>query len=123
MFQNRQPETGEIISRSDSMRLIFEKISKLQRANSTNVLICGETGTGKELIAKAIHKGSRKRKGPFISINCATIPKELAESSLFGHVQGAFTGASSHHKGYFELADKGTLFLDERSVTCLLTSR
>jgi transcriptional regulator with GAF, ATPase, and Fis domain len=78
-----------------------------------SVLIAGESGTGKELIARAIHFGGMKASGPFIPVNCSTIPGEIAESVLFGHVRGAFTGADTNRKGYFELADGGTLFLDE----------
>jgi len=78
-----------------------------------NVLILGESGTGKELFAQAIHEGSRRKNGPFVSVNCAAISHELAESLLFGHVKGAFTGANNDHIGFFEQAHKGTLFLDE----------
>ena len=81
------------------------------------MLICGESGTGQELIARAIHRaihrGSGCAYGPFVAVNCATIPAELAESVLFGHVKGAFTGALQNHPGYFELAHAGTLLLDE----------
>ncbi|NTV16981.1 MAG: sigma-54-dependent Fis family transcriptional regulator [Chlorobiaceae bacterium] len=78
-----------------------------------NVLINGESGTGKELFAQAIHNGSKRKEGPFVTINCAAISNDLAESLLFGHVKGSFTGASSDHIGYFEQADHGTIFLDE----------
>nr|WP_318656934.1 sigma-54 dependent transcriptional regulator [Chlorobium phaeovibrioides] len=78
-----------------------------------NVLILGESGTGKELFAEAIHRGSRRSSGPFVSVNCAAISSSLADSILFGHAKGSFTGAGSDHMGYFEQADQGTIFLDE----------
>ncbi|MCX7824446.1 MAG: sigma-54 dependent transcriptional regulator [Verrucomicrobiae bacterium] len=81
--------------------------------SSANVLICGETGTGKELVARAIHAESRRSSGPFVTLDCATLAPELAESELFGHEKGAFSGAVSQHRGRFERADHGTLFLDE----------
>jgi DNA-binding NtrC family response regulator len=101
------------IGKSKTIAGILDDVRKLQNVERTSVLIIGESGTGKELIARAIHFGGRRSKGPFIAVNCSTIPKDLAESAFFGHVRGAFTGATSSHKGYFELADGGTLFLDE----------
>ena len=82
-------------------------------ATDTTDLICGESGTGKELIAKGIHRASPRRRGPLISINCASLPDTLAESLLFGHQRGAFTGATTEHNGYIRSAHGGTLFLDE----------
>ena len=86
-------------------------IAMVSQTDST-ALILGETGTGKDIIAQAIHKCSKK-KGPFVTVNCAAIPSELLESELFGHEKGAFTGATQTRAGYFEVADGGTIFLDE----------
>jgi len=101
------------IGKSITIKLILDKIRQLQNTRKTSVLIIGESGTGKELIARAIHFGGERAKGPFIAINCSAIPGELVESTLFGHIRGAFTGADSNRKGYFEFASGGTLFLDE----------
>jgi len=101
------------IGQSPTMREILHQINLLQNANMTSVLIMGESGTGKELVARAIHAGSDRAERPFVTVNCATIPNELAESQLFGHLAGAFTGAQRDQTGYFEMADGGTLFLDE----------
>lgn len=100
------------VGQSRSLRKILEDVERLQ-ASAASVLIAGESGTGKELIARAFHVRSAKAEGPFLPVNCASIPRELAESLLFGHVKGAFTGADKDQTGYFELADGGTLFLDE----------
>lgn len=102
----------DIISCSASMDKIFDTISKVA-PTATTILITGETGTGKELIASAIHRNSPRRNSPFIKINCAAISENLIESELFGYERGAFTGAVSRKPGRFELAHKGTLFLDE----------
>ncbi|MCP4697835.1 MAG: sigma-54-dependent Fis family transcriptional regulator [Gammaproteobacteria bacterium] len=103
-----------IIGKSKPMNKIMTDISRLQKIDKTCVLILGECGTGKELAARAIHFGGvRAQKGSFVPVNCSAIPHELAESSFFGHVRGAFTGANSNHKGYFEQAHEGTLFFDE----------
>ncbi len=101
-----------ILGRSKSLLSVLDQAARVARTNST-VLIRGETGTGKELLAKAIHFNSPRREKGFVTINCGAIPKELLESELFGHVKGAFTGAVSHKKGKIESADGGTLFLDE----------
>ncbi len=103
-----------IIGKSHEMREIYRLIRSVAGANVT-VLIQGETGTGKELVARAIHYESQRSKNPFIVVNCAALPETLLESELFGHVRGAFTGAMSDRKGRFEVADGGTLFLDEVS--------
>jgi sigma-54 specific flagellar transcriptional regulator A len=101
-----------VIGKSRSMSTIFKLVGRVADSDST-VLINGETGTGKGLIAKAIHKTSYRKNKPFISINCGAIPENLLESELFGHVKGAFTGATSAKSGKFEVADGGTIFLDE----------
>jgi len=94
------------------MRSVFRKVEKVA-ATDVTVLIQGETGTGKELIAKELHSRSPRSEGPFVTINCGAIPENLLESELFGHVKGAFTGATATKPGKFQLADSGTLFLDE----------
>ncbi len=101
-----------IISKNPEMHRIFQLIRHIGGTKST-VLIEGETGTGKELIAKAVHYSGEDRTGPLVAINCAALPESLLESELFGHERGAFTSADSRRKGRFELADKGTIFLDE----------
>ena len=101
------------VGESPTVRRIFQEVHLLQSNLATSVLITGESGTGKELVARAIHFGSPRREGPFVPVNCAALPGELAESLLFGHMEGAFTGASDDQEGYFEMAHQGTLFLDE----------
>jgi len=101
-----------IIGNSKPMQRIFKLLEKAVKTNIT-VSVTGETGTGKEVIAKSIHYNSPRKKGPFIAVNMSAIPKELLESELFGYEKGAFTGANARKKGKFELADNGTLFLDE----------
>lgn len=103
---------SHIIGTSGPMRQVFEQITRVASANTT-VLIRGESGTGKELIAHAIHYSSTRAKKPFIKVSCAALPDSLIESELFGYEKGAFTGATARKKGRFELADGGTVFLDE----------
>ena len=116
MISRREEEQwgiASIVGKSRIIKQTLSKISQLSVAINTSVLIIGESGTGKELVARAIHYGSAKVSGPFVPVNCASIPGELAESLIFGHIRGAFTGANADQRGYFELADGGTLFLDE----------
>src|ERR671925_140122 len=101
-----------LIGESYAIQQLREQI-KMAAPTNGRVLIFGENGTGKELVARSIHALSRRRTGPFVEVNCAAIPEELIESELFGHVRGAFTGAVADRRGKFELADGGTLFLDE----------
>jgi len=101
-----------IVGESAAMKAVMELVEKVAQLDST-VLITGESGTGKELIARAIHLKSRRRGGPFVTVNCAAIPENLLESELFGHERGSFTGAFSQRIGKFELANKGTILLDE----------
>jgi DNA-binding NtrC family response regulator len=100
------------IGRSDVMENVFRLVERVAQARST-VLITGESGTGKELVAKAIHESSPRSEAPFVAVNCSNIPSELLESELFGHTKGAFTGAIAAKKGLFEVADTGSIFLDE----------
>ena len=102
----------EIVGSSRGVKQVIERIEKVAPANA-RVLILGENGTGKELVARAIHGLSPRAQGPFVEVNCAAIPGELIESELFGHMKGSFTGAFADREGKFELADGGTLFLDE----------
>src|SRR5208282_3178499 len=102
----------EIVGNSPTLRAVLTRVAKVAPTEST-ILIAGETGTGKELIARAIHKRSLRSSRPFVSVNCAAIPQSLIASELFGHEKGAFTGASQRRLGRFEMAEGGTLFLDE----------
>jgi DNA-binding NtrC family response regulator len=102
----------EMIGESQAMQAIRDMIDKVAMTNA-RVLITGENGTGKELVARQLHEGSNRSKGPFVEVNCAAIPSELIESNLFGHEKGSFTSAIKQRKGDFELASGGTLFLDE----------
>ena len=108
----KEQRFGEIIGSCDSMMKVFTKVQKVAPTD-VSVLITGETGTGKELIAREVHNRSPRAAGPFVVINCGAIPENLMESELFGHVRGAFTGAVATRQGKFQAADKGTLFLDE----------
>jgi formate hydrogenlyase transcriptional activator len=109
---------GEIIGQSKALRDVMEQVGKVASSNAT-VLLLGETGTGKELVARAIYRLSPRSRSSFIKMNCAAIPSGLLESELFGHERGAFTGAVSRKIGRLELADKGTLFLDEMGEVSL----
>jgi len=106
--------TPELIGRSFGMRKVIDLINQVADTQST-ILIRGESGTGKELVANAIHRKSRRADGPFVKVNCAALTESLLESELFGHEEGAFTGATRQRQGRFELADGGTIFLDEVS--------
>lgn len=106
-----QQEVG-ILGRSDAIRRLLETIEQVAPTD-ISVLITGESGTGKELVARAIHTRSRRSLNPLITVNCGAIPEGIIESELFGHEKGSFTGAIGPRKGYFELADKGSIFLDE----------
>src|SRR5260370_23725012 len=114
----RKPERGEssfldtIVGRRGSLRSILNQLEAVA-GQKTTVLITGETGTGKEVIARAIHELSPRRNSNLVKVNCAAMPAGLLESELFGHERGAFTGAINSHVGRFALADRGTLFLDE----------
>src|SRR6478736_8350897 len=109
---SRAVDRGAIVGRSDIMQEVFRLVEQVAPARST-VLITGESGTGKELIAKAIHEASTRAGRPFVTVNSSNIPSELLESELFGHTRGAFTGAIAAKKGLFEVADGGSIFLDE----------
>jgi len=111
-FPPRDAETENIIGADGGLRHVWDAV-RVVAPTDASVLIHGETGTGKELIAREIHNQSRRRPGPFVKINCAAIPAGLLESELFGHERGAYTGALTQTTGRFQLADRGTLFLDE----------
>ena len=110
--EERMTEAPEMLGQAPAMQDVFRAIGRLSQSNVT-VMITGESGSGKELVARALHKHSPRANGPFVAINTAAIPKDLLESELFGHERGAFTGAQTMRRGRFEQADGGTLFLDE----------
>ena len=110
--RSADPDMLELVGHSPKLRAVLRQITSVAGTDAT-VLVLGESGTGKELVARALHKHSRRAGGPFIEINCAAIPRELSESELFGHVRGAFSGATRDRVGRFEAAAGGTLFLDE----------
>ena len=110
--EERMTATPEMLGQAPAMQDVFRAIGRLSQSNVT-VMITGESGSGKELVARALHKHSPRANGPFVAINTAAIPKDLLESELFGHERGAFTGAQTMRRGRFEQADGGTLFLDE----------
>ncbi|MEZ6185056.1 MAG: nitric oxide reductase transcriptional regulator NorR [Planctomycetota bacterium] len=112
MHEARERRGGPLAGRSEAMARLREEL-RLVAAAGMNVLITGETGTGKELVARGVHAASVRRDEPLIYVNCAALPETVAESELFGHVRGSFTGATSNRAGKFEVANRGTLFLDE----------
>src|SRR5947207_985698 len=116
----RVDRTQTMVGESASMRQLRDQVATAAPTNG-RVMIYGENGTGKELVARRIHALSRRRAGPFVEVNCAAIPEDLIESELFGHVRGAFTGAVADRRGKFEIADTGTIFLDEIADMSLKT--
>ena len=110
--EEQMAQTPEMLGQAPAMQDVFRAIGRLSQSNVT-VMITGESGSGKELVARALHKHSNRASGPFVAINTAAIPKDLLESELFGHERGAFTGAQTMRRGRFDQADGGTLFLDE----------
>ncbi|ULA63994.1 MAG: Regulatory protein AtoC [Nitrospira sp.] len=107
-----QSSFAQLVGKSESMQKVFEVVKKIADSRG-NVLICGESGTGKELVARAIHYNSMRSASPFVAVNCSAVPETLLESELFGHMKGSFSGAISNKAGLFEIANGGTIFLDE----------
>ncbi|MFO0705704.1 MAG: sigma-54 dependent transcriptional regulator [Nitrospira sp.] len=107
-----QSSFAQLVGQSEAMQKVFDVVKKVADSKS-NVLICGESGTGKELVARAIHYNSARSAMPFVAVNCSAVPETLLESELFGHMKGSFTGAISNKAGLFEVANGGTIFLDE----------
>jgi two-component system, NtrC family, response regulator AtoC len=105
-------QTERIVGNSPAMQEVYKTVGKVAKADAT-VLITGESGTGKELVAEALHFNSNRRSGPLVKVSCAALPETLLEAELFGHEKGSFTGAMTQRRGRFEMADKGTIFLDE----------
>ena len=105
-------QTERIVGNSPAMQEVYKTVGKVAKADAT-VLITGESGTGKELVAEALHFNSNRRSGPLVKVSCAALPESLLEAELFGHEKGSFTGAMTQRRGRFEMADKGTIFLDE----------
>jgi two-component system nitrogen regulation response regulator NtrX len=112
MLRSEVGTRHQIVGTSQAIRDVMERIDRVAPTDA-RVLITGENGTGKELVARALHHASSRKDAPFVEVNCAAIPSELIESELFGHMKGSFTGAVADHAGKFEQADRGTLFLDE----------
>ncbi len=113
-------QTERIVGNSAAMQEVYKTVGKVAKSDAT-VLITGESGTGKELVAEALHYNSTRRSGPLVKVSCAALPETLLEAELFGHEKGSFTGAMAMRKGRFELADKGTIFLDEIGEMSLAT--
>jgi two-component system response regulator PilR (NtrC family) len=113
---NSRHAFSNIIGRSEAMLAVFRMIETIAKTNST-VLITGESGTGKDLVARAVHYNSQRREHPFVALNCGAVPETLLESELFGHMRGSFTGADQNKKGLIEVAERGTIFLDEIGET------
>ncbi len=113
-------QTERIVGNSPAMQEVYKTVGKVAKSDAT-VLITGESGTGKELVAEALHYNSTRRSGPLVKVSCAALPETLLEAELFGHEKGSFTGATAMRKGRFELADKGTIFLDEIAEMSLAT--
>src|SRR6185295_8911597 len=118
----RRDPADRIIGNSPEMQHIYKEIGKVA-ASDANVLVMGETGTGKELIGETVHAFSNYRNGPLVKVNLTALPETLVESELFGHEKGSFTGADRQHKGKFEMAHKGSIFLDEIGDMTLSTQR
>jgi DNA-binding NtrC family response regulator len=119
--KNLRTENGSLVGASPAIQHVRELIRQVAEANVDTILITGETGTGKEVVAHQIHSKASSAQNPFIAVNCPALPESLVESELFGHVKGAFTGATMDRAGYFEQADNGTLFLDEIADLSLST--